>query len=932
MSSIRNFSDKLLRLYEHYVGEPESVKDAYGYWLFVAGFILGGIAVILYIVNFGATEPHSDAEFLINRVVGIVGSIGAILGLFGLVLMLPVRKRAVQASAVGVVIALIGTATFGIAYPDHWRKLGDGPDYTIQVLGLYAVGLGIIAGVTALVPVITGRKGKYVSEEGATDDPPVLTGDAMEGAQFAVFRDENDDWSWHVLHLEALAASQESALTRPDAQADIEEVKSQIGSAGLMELTTSAFRLYETRDGQWEWTLVRDDGSVVARCGDPFETRDGAEESVSFLKDRGPVAGVIEIDDAAFNYYESRDRWHWQLLDGDREPLAVSPTGYTSKADAKAGSSAFVDHFEDARLLAMEHVAIELIDESGGWYWRFVGTDDEEIGRSERAYETRRDAEEAIEALLESFDEMAVTVSGEPTYELYSSGEEWRWRLVGYDEQIVARNPNSAERYDEMERTTDLFANNVEDADVFEIDGALYERYKTDGHWRWRLVDEDRNVVAASTEPHDSAEDAADAIERMQNQASEAELIEFENSAFQVYEADTGEWRWRLIDEDGNVLADSGAEHGSKSEAAEAMMTLKEQAPDAELLEIETAAFELFVDDGEWGWRLIDDGGKLIAEDPNSHPNRQAAKQAMDQLVENIDTESQTMEHAAFQTYVDEDEWFWRFVMPDGTVVAESEESAPTQDEIVEGIDRIRDVASTADRSQIDELFVQLAGSGSWHWRLLDRDREIIATSQVTYDSRQAVETAIDELVAKAPDAPIFHVETALIRLTNGDGWTWDLVDQDRDVLATAGTTVDDESEAMDVVDEIRRLAPAAGQVDFDVASYEFISDEEGWSWRLIDEDGQVVAKCIESFETMDGAETSVEQIRDVIPKASILEIDGVSFELHYDDDGWIWQLVDEHGEPMSESTKTYESRTEARDAMTNVKVHAPDGWIEFTE
>ena len=62
MSSIRNFSDKLLRLYEHYVGEPESVKDAYGYWLFVAGFILAGIAIVLYIVNFGTTEPRSRSR------------------------------------------------------------------------------------------------------------------------------------------------------------------------------------------------------------------------------------------------------------------------------------------------------------------------------------------------------------------------------------------------------------------------------------------------------------------------------------------------------------------------------------------------------------------------------------------------------------------------------------------------------------------------------------------------------------------------------------------------------------------------------------------------------------------------------------------------------------------------------------------------------
>ncbi|WP_247728332.1 YegP family protein [Halovivax limisalsi] len=926
MASPGNFNDTLYRLYEHYVGEPESSKDVYGYWVFILGCLIAFVGLVAFLVMYGGGAMETDYI----KVAGILGMIALTLCLFGIVLMLPVRKRGIQASVLGMLIAFAGVSSFGIVYPDDWRMYGG--DYTIPVITTYAAGIAVLAGITALIPAITGQKGKYVAEEGATEDPPVLTGDALDGAQFAAFRDEDGDWQWRILHLEALAASMEGSLTRPDAEADIEAVKSEIGSAGLMELTTSAFRLYETADGEWQWTLVREDGSVVARCGDAFADRDGAEEAVSFLKDRGPVADVIEIEDAAFNYYEERDRWHWQLLDDERRALAVSPTDYGSKADAEAGASSFVEDFEDAGLLSMDEVGIELLDTHEGWTWRVVDTDDVELATAEDAYDSRRDAEAAVEALLPALEEAAVTVAGEPTYELFTAGHEWRWRLVGRNERVVARNPNTAGTYQEIEETTDRFAENVEDADVFEIDGARYERYRIGEDWRWRLVTEDRSVIAASTEPHQSADAAQAAIERMREQADEADLIEFEQSAFQVYEADQGEWRWRLIDEDGNVLADSGAEHGSKSEAAEAMMTLKEQAPNAELLEIETAAFELFVDDGDWGWRLIDDGGKLIAEDPGSHPTRGAARQAMDQLVENLDTESRTMEAAAFQTYVSGDDWNWRFVLPDGTVVAENEEAASTRDQIESEIERIRAVASSAGRSRIGDVFVQIYGSDAWRFRLLDRDRTPVATGADTYDDRDAVHEAVDELTSAASEAPIFQIEDAVIRLTNGSGWSWELIDSDRTVLGRSGITAESRETATELIDELRHLAPLAGRVDFDVASYELVSRESGWSWRLIDENGAVVAECAELFETTDGARSSIEDTRDLIPSASILEIDGVSFELHDSGDGWVWRLVDEHGETMSESTKSYQHRTDAREAMTAVKVHAPDGWIEFTE
>ncbi|SIR63267.1 DUF1508 domain-containing protein [Natronorubrum thiooxidans] len=964
MSSLSEIHHKLFRLYEHYVGEPDSSTDVYGYWVFIVGYILGAAGVAVFVVGYAGS---ADSYTLI-RGSGVTAAAGLALCLFGIVLMLPVRRIGIYASVLGLVVALSGVVFFGWAYPYNWRELG--VDYSVQVITVYTLGVGLIAGVTALVPILTGRKGMFVDEEGTTDDPAILTGDAIEGAQFAVFRDEHGDWKWHVLHLEALAASNESAVTRPDATQSIERVQSQISSAGLMELTTSAFRLYEDRDGTWQWTLARDDGSVVGASAGEFTERDDAEGSVSFLKDRGPNADVIEIDGAAFTYAERRDQWYWQLVDDDRTPLAASETGHETQSRAEDAAQTFVDRFGHASLLDIEHVGVELVERLEGWTWRLVDDGDDVVATCSETFESRRDAEAAAETLLPALESASVTVAGEPAYELYDAGDQRRWRLVDETEHVVARSPHETTADAAVERSADQFAEHALEADIVEIEDAEYEVYPDDhaataaaepnddlpvtadepaatpdggttleydddtgSDWHWRLVTDDREVVAASTEPHPDADTATEAIQRVREQASEAELIEFEHAAFQVYEADSGEWRWRLIDEDGNVLADSGDEHTSRGEAAETMMTLKEQAPDAELLEIETAAFELFVDEDDgWGWRLIDEGGQLVAEGPETHSTRGAARQAMNRLLEHLDADVRTMDRAVFQTYADDD-WHWRFVLPSGEVVADDAMAHPTRDELVDGIDDVRESAARASSHTIGDVTVQLYESGDWHWRLLDRDREEIADSTVSYGDRDAAMNTAETLQARASDAPIFAIEDAAIRLDRTDDWTWELVDRDREVIASAVASLSTKDAVRSAIEDVRQLAPMAGRVDFDIASFELVADDEDhWRWRLIDEDGQTVATGTETHASSEAARAALENVRTLIEDASILEIDSVSFELHTAADGWVWRLVDEHGSTMAESTQTYESRTAAREAMNDVKSQAPDGWITFTE
>ena len=59
---------------------------------------------------------------------------------------------------------------------------------------------------------------------------------------------------------------------------------------------------------------------------------------------------------------------------------------------------------------------------------------------------------------------------------------------------------------------------------------------------------------------------------------------------------------------------------------------------------------------------------------------------------------------------------------------------------------------------------------------------------------------------------------------------------------------------------------------------------------------------------------------------ASIIEIDEPVFEFLERDDGWVWRLLDENGEPIAESVQAHESRQAAREEMRTAKEYGPDG------
>ena len=59
------------------------------------------------------------------------------------------------------------------------------------------------------------------------------------------------------------------------------------------------------------------------------------------------------------------------------------------------------------------------------------------------------------------------------------------------------------------------------------------------------------------------------------------------NATFELYADRAGEWRWRLVHDNGNILADSGEGYSSKQKCKQGIESVKRNAPDAAIDEVD---------------------------------------------------------------------------------------------------------------------------------------------------------------------------------------------------------------------------------------------------------------------------------------------------------------------------------------------------------
>jgi len=130
--------------YRARIGTPTTDDEVYGYWLFVAGIVLGALGLVL----FYAAGPRSTL-----REFGYVfGALGVVSLFVGPTLRLPLSRTALLVSYAGGLVCLLATLWFTFPYPAGWTGPEGNPAVTLYVVGLALAAVGAV-----VAPLLTGR-------------------------------------------------------------------------------------------------------------------------------------------------------------------------------------------------------------------------------------------------------------------------------------------------------------------------------------------------------------------------------------------------------------------------------------------------------------------------------------------------------------------------------------------------------------------------------------------------------------------------------------------------------------------------------------------------------------------------------------------------------------------------------------------------------
>ncbi|MFB6360506.1 MAG: DUF1508 domain-containing protein [Halobacteriales archaeon] len=536
MASETSTDDALTSTYEDHIGQTSTADEAQGYWLFALGGILGILGVLM-IVN--SQSAGSVRQWSI-----VLAAAGLVLMIAGPVIRLPLQAKATWMVGIGAVISAAAIIWFVTAYPLQWSpQTGN-----MAVIGLYAAGVLVITAAGAFVPVLTDRGNNHAQVEALQAEVEELRDSARDTEP-----DEQQNTGEEAALQQALADSEAETA---DLEADVQQLRADLADTEadeaelavlLSELraSESQFELYEDRGGSWRWRLRHRDGEVIASSNEGHERKNEAQQGLQAVR-RDAVG-------ATFRLVESEGA----LPETGTADGFVFPGEHDSKA------------------------TFELYEDEGGDYrWRLQHDNGNLIAHGGQGYASRSGAEHSVER-IRGYVGPAEYLHADPTaIEVYrDEANEWRWRLHHENGNLLA---GSGEGYESRAKVRQVIDRLREDIGTIEI-----EIYEDDaGEYRWRVDDEEELVIADSG-GYESRDGAQEAVKRVRTFLPDADLIDVGESAFEVYEDEGDEHRWRLRHRNGNVLASSGEGYTSRSGVWDAIESVKRNAPEAGFEETE---------------------------------------------------------------------------------------------------------------------------------------------------------------------------------------------------------------------------------------------------------------------------------------------------------------------------------------------------------
>ncbi|AGN01335.1 hypothetical protein L593_06940 [Salinarchaeum sp. Harcht-Bsk1] len=523
--------------YRTHLGEPLEPDHVNGYWAFLFGAFLALVGLVLFLVAAGY-ERGSDNFWLFRRVAFTLALVAGPIVVLSIVYLLPLQARAAWLATLGLLLCVGAAIAFNVYYPDDWNWAGD---MSPVIMGGYGAGIALQILTIFLYPLVSS----------GTAQPDVLpASEADDGAEAAA-------------------------------------------AASAADTSKATFQLYEDRASEHRWRLVHDNGNVIADSGEGYASRQKARQGMSSVKQNAPGA--------------------------EEEILERVPEDAPAEATASEPAMVAEDGGEDAAspTAATDDAGDDDADDDGTAF-EFGPTDD-------AASDDTATDEAAVN------DEATDDASADATFEVYEDNVgEYRWRLRHSNGNVIADPGEGYSRRSAVNEAVERIKRVASEADTLEYEPAAFELYADAAdEWRWRLRHRNGRILADSGEGYASRRNAKDGVESVRKHVADPENVE-------VYEDNAGDYRWRLTASNGELIADSGQGYSRESRAQDAVERVSEYAPEADTLDYEPAAYEVFQDNAEeWRWRLRHRNGQILADSGEGYASKQKARQGMHSVMNN---------------------------------------------------------------------------------------------------------------------------------------------------------------------------------------------------------------------------------------------------------------------------------------------------------
>ena len=516
----------LVDWYETRIGSSSTTDEAYGYWVFVAGVIAGVIGIGLVLV--------SGVESFERGAGSMIAAIALLLLLIGPVIRLPLRRTAALLSYFGAVVSLLAVAWFFVAYPDNFGTAFDGQE--VEIIALYGLGIVLIAAGGVFTPILTSPREEQEAAERRAAEAEAERDHATREAEKQATEAETQA-------AEAERYATEAAEERSQREAFAAELD-------RINQSQSQFELYTDAGGKHRWRLRHRNRNIIADSSQGYASRQKAQQGIAAVKRDAFGGAILDLDDLDVEVEAAED-----AIEGEDAPA------FLPEADSQATFEAYED-------------------DAGEHRWRLVHDNGNIIADSGEGYASGSGRDESIER-VRGYVQTAQYLRIEPAaFELYrDKAGKYRWRLLHRNGNIIADSGQGYASRQKARQGLESVKRNITEGG-----NATVETYEDNaGEHRWRLVHDNGNNIANSSEGYSSKQGVEEAIERVREYAPEADVLDIGAAAFELFRDASDEWRWHLRHRNGRILADGGEGYSSRNGAIEGINSVKQNAPNADV-------------------------------------------------------------------------------------------------------------------------------------------------------------------------------------------------------------------------------------------------------------------------------------------------------------------------------------------------------------